>query len=161
MRSLAAEHKPPMPAPTIITDFLLVFFAMIKISYQKFASIIRTMNFDFVYSQFFYISILLFSIVGILFADWHYKLAFFLNAKASILAIGLSMILLLSFDVAGIFLGIFTTNRNYVSGWYFLTPNLPLEEFAFLFLLGYVTLVVYQLVGTLLSAQTNGVENKK
>jgi lycopene cyclase domain-containing protein len=118
------------------------------------------MNFDFVYSHFFYIVILLFSVTGIVLADWRYKLAFFLDFKASVLAIGLSALLLLCFDIAGIVIGIFTTNQIYVSGWYFVTPNLPIEEFIFLFLLGYVTIVVYQLVSTKLGSQTNKIENK-
>ena len=118
------------------------------------------MNLDFVYSNFFYIVILLFSITGMVLADWRYKLAFFLDAKASGLAIGLSGLLLLCFDVAGIVIGIFTTNQTYVSGWYFVTPNLPLEEFIFLFLLGYVTLMVYQLVSLKLSAQGSKVKVK-
>ncbi|MCX6805644.1 MAG: lycopene cyclase domain-containing protein [Patescibacteria group bacterium] len=118
------------------------------------------MNLDFVYSNFFYIVILLFSITAIALVDWRFKLVFFLDAKASMLAIGLSALLLLCFDVAGIVIGIFTTNQIYVSGWYFVTPNLPIEEFIFLFLLGYVTLMVYQLVSLKLSAQGSKVKVK-
>jgi|GEM_PF-834385 len=103
------------------------------------------MKYNFVYSNFFYIGILLFSLVGIAMADWLYKLAFFVDPKSSGLAIGLTAVLLLCFDVLGIALGIFSTNQNYVSGLFVITPNLPLEEFLFLFLLGYVTLLTYRL----------------
>lgn len=101
-----------------------------------------------IYSHFFYISILIFSIVGLLLADYKYGLAFWHDWKASAKSIGSAMTLLLLFDIAGIYQNIFTTNQKYVIGLYFVTPNLPVEEFLFLFLLCYITLLLYRFLVT-------------
>lgn len=97
------------------------------------------------YSQYFYISILLFSLCGICLADWQYKLAFWYDWRSSAKSIGFVIALLLLFDIAGIQQQIFSTNQSYVVGIYIMTPNLPIEELLFLFLLCYVTLILYRL----------------
>lgn len=99
-----------------------------------------------VHMYFFYISILIFSIVGLLLADWRYKLAFWSNKIASIKAIGFTMLLLYIFDIAGVVNKIFSTNPKYVVGIYLVSPNLPIEEILFLFLLCYSTLIIYKTV---------------
>lgn len=47
----------------------------------------------------------------------------------------------LLWDVAGILLNVFYTNQKYVSGVYFFTPDMPLEEILFLTLVGYVSVM--------------------
>ncbi len=101
---------------------------------------------EIIYSHYFYISILLFSIAGMVLADWKYRLAFWHDWKASTKSIGLVMTLLLLFDITGIYQNIFSTNQKYVVGLYFGTPDLPVEEFLFLFLLCYVTLILYRVL---------------
>jgi lycopene cyclase domain-containing protein len=41
---------------------------------------------------------------------------------------------------------IFSTNPKYVVGIYLVSPNLPIEEILFLFLLCYSTLIIYKTV---------------
>lgn len=78
-------------------------------------------------------------------ADWQYKLAFWYDWRSSAKSIGFVIALLLLFDIAGIQQQIFSTNQSYVVGIYIMTPNLPIEELLFLFLLCYVTLILYRL----------------
>jgi len=101
---------------------------------------------EIVYNNNFYISVLVLSIVGMLLADWKYQLAFWFDWKSSIKSIGAVMALLLIFDIIGVFQNIFTTNQKYVIGIYFGTPNLPIEELFFLFMLCYVTLLVFRVL---------------
>lgn len=100
---------------------------------------------NIIYSHWFYLIVLLAGIGGLVLADFRFKLVFFYRTMAAIKTIGILMILLLVADVVGIKLGIFFTNQSYVSGWYLVSRNLPVEELVFLFLLGYVTLMVYRL----------------
>lgn len=104
---------------------------------------------NIIFSPYFYILVLIFSICGILLADWRYRLVFWYDKLASAKAIGFTMLLLLIFDIAGIINNIFSTNQKYVIGIYIVSPNLPLEEILFLFLLCYVTLVLYRALGKL------------
>lgn len=97
-----------------------------------------------VYTHYFYLGILLFSIAGLLLADWRYHLALWCDWRASLISISIVMVLLLAGDIAGIKLGIFSTNQDFVSGIHLLSPNLPVEELFFLFLLCYVTLIVFR-----------------
>jgi len=53
------------------------------------------------------------------------------------------MAILLFTDVIGINWGIFATNQHYVSGLFLGSPNLPIEEIFFLFLLCYAVLIIY------------------
>ncbi len=98
-----------------------------------------------IFSKYLYISVLIFSVLGLLLADYRYKAAFFdINKRVgTIKSIGIVMSLLLLFDVLGIINNIFSTNQRYVSGVYLFSPDLPLEEFIFLFLLCYFCLILY------------------
>ena len=98
-----------------------------------------------IFSNYLYISVLIFSVLGLLLADYRYKTAFFDIDKrvGTIKSIGIVMSLLLLFDVLGIINNIFSTNQRYVSGVYLFSPDLPLEEFIFLFLLCYFCLILY------------------
>jgi len=95
-------------------------------------------------SQYFYICMLILSIAGLTLADFRYKLVFWYDKLASGKAIVVTMLILLLFDIAGVLNHIFSTNQEYVIGIYVVTKDLPIEEFLFLFLLSYVTLLIYQ-----------------
>lgn len=93
--------------------------------------------------SFYYLLALLFSLSGLLFADYRFKLALFANKRLGvILLIAVSFFLI--WDIVGIALGVFSTNQAWVSGWHVVTPNLPVEEFLFLALLTYVTLLTWR-----------------
>jgi len=97
---------------------------------------------NYLLSHWAYLFLLIISIVGLSLADWRYRLAWWHNRNATLWAIVVSYSILLLGDIAGIGLRIFSTNQTYVSGLYVMTPNLPIEEFFFLYLLCYVTLLV-------------------
>ena len=99
-----------------------------------------------IYSHYFYLLILLVGIAGLVLADWQLKLVFFDEPIAAIKTIGILVAMLLAADIVGIKLGIFFTNQAYVTRLHIGLPNLPIEELFFLFLLSYVTLIMYQLL---------------
>ena len=96
--------------------------------------------------QYFYLSALIFSLASLAFADKKFELVLFpaYRTAAKILASGI--IFFLIWDIAGISLEVFSTNRKWVSGIYFFTPDLPLEELLFLALLCYMTLISWRVV---------------
>lgn len=96
--------------------------------------------------KYLYLLILMFSIAGLSLADWRYKLVFFFKPRAAIKATVGTMTVLLIGDLIGIEWRVFSTNQAFVSGLHIGSPNLPVEEILFLFLLSYVTLVFYQLI---------------
>lgn len=96
--------------------------------------------------KYFYLLILLISLTGLALADWRYHLAFFNKPKAAIKTIIGTMTILLIGDIIGIEWRIFSTNQLYVSGLHLGSPNLPIEEIFFLFLLCYSSLTFYQLI---------------
>lgn len=89
-----------------------------------------------------YLAILFFSIFGMVIIDWRHKLVFYDMPKPAARAIVIMMAILLFVDVIGINWNIFGTNPSYVSGVFLGSPNLPLEEIFFLFLLCYFVLVL-------------------
>ena len=99
-----------------------------------------------VLSKYFYIMFLCLSVLGLFWADYHYKIAFYKNREAAAKTIGIVMALLLVFDVLGIINNIFSTNQSYVTGLYIISKDLPVEEFIFLFLLCYFCLITYLLI---------------
>ena len=93
-----------------------------------------------------YLIALVVSIAGIALLDRRHKLAFWVDAKASALAISISVAVFLVWDLVGIALGIFFRgNAPHLSG-LLLAPELPVEELFFLILLCYNTLLVYRWV---------------
>lgn len=91
-----------------------------------------------------YLLALLVSIAGVGLLDWRHKLAFFVDARASTIAVAIAVVVFLIWDLAGIAFGIFFRgNAPHLSG-LLLAPELPLEELFFLILLSYNTLVVYR-----------------
>lgn len=93
-----------------------------------------------------YILVLFFSIGGMWFLDKKYQLVFYHNKRGALLSISTVMGLLLLFDILGVIKGIFATNQQFVTGLYIVSPNIPIEELCFLFLLCYVTLSLYGLI---------------
>ena len=108
-----------------------------------------------IFGKYFYIIFLCFSVLGLLLADYRYKIAFYKNREATVKTVGIVMILLLLFDVLGIINNIFTTNQRYVIGLYVVSKNLPVEEFIFLFLLCYFCLIVYLILNNRLKSKSN------
>jgi lycopene cyclase domain-containing protein len=91
-----------------------------------------------------YLIALLFSIVGVGLLDWTHRVALFVDTRATLLAVGLSVVVFLIWDIVGIANGIFFRgDAPHLSG-ILLAPELPLEEVFFLILLSYNTLVVYR-----------------
>jgi len=93
--------------------------------------------------QWFYLIGLIIAICGILAIDWRHKIAFFLDARRSALAIGIGMALFIVWDLLGIHLGIFFSGSSPFALPFMIVPDFPIEELFFLFLLCYVTLVIY------------------
>lgn len=91
-----------------------------------------------------YLFALLFSILGVGLLDWTHRVALFVDPRATLLAVGLSVAVFLIWDIVGIANGIFFRgDAPHLSG-ILLAPELPLEELFFLILLSYNTLVVYR-----------------
>jgi len=97
--------------------------------------------------QWFYLVALVISIAGLGFIDWRYKLAFWYNWRRSILTIGIAMAVFIVWDITGIVTGIFFHGGSEYTLPFRILPEFPIEELFFLFLLCYVTLVLYRGVG--------------
>lgn len=93
--------------------------------------------------QYTYLALLLFSISGLAMLDLRYHLAFWRNRRAASLTIGSGVLLFLLWDILGIGLGIFLHGNSPYSLPLRLFPEFPIEELFFLFLLCYVTLLLY------------------
>lgn len=94
--------------------------------------------------NFVYLSVLVFSLGGLLYLDSVRKLAWFWDWRKTALILLLNLLFFLTWDVANISAGIIATNQVWVSGLYMVTPDLPIEEFLFLTLLGYQTLLLWR-----------------
>ncbi len=96
--------------------------------------------------SFFYLGALLFSLAGMVIMDKKYSLAFFFDARRSIITTVVGVVVFILWDILGIALGIFFSGHSaYMTGWY-LAPEFPVEELVFLFFLCYFTLIVYRLL---------------
>lgn len=96
-----------------------------------------------------YLAIILFSICGLLCADWRYRLAFFESTKRTALVISISVLFFLVWDAAGIASGIFFAGESAYTTGVMLAPEMPLEEPFFLILLAYNALLLWQIGGRL------------
>jgi len=92
---------------------------------------------------FYYLGALLFSIAGLVFLDYRFKLAFFNEPKRTAITLSIAIGLFLIWDLAGINLGIFFNGPSPYDLGIFLLPELPIEEIFFLFLLNYTALILY------------------
>lgn len=91
--------------------------------------------------SFYYLLSLIISIACLLLVDWRYKLLFFAG-KRPVWPLLLGMGFFLLWDITGIVLDIFSTNQALVTGLHVVVPDLPIEEFFFLFLLCYLSALV-------------------
>lgn len=94
-------------------------------------------------SHLIYLFSLLLSLAGLGLIDHRLKLAFFNDAKRTLSAIVPALVIFVLWDIAGIALGIFSHGESKFSLPFTVFPEFPLEEFFFLFLLCYVTLLLY------------------
>lgn len=91
-----------------------------------------------------YLICLLVGIAGLLIIDRRYKLALWLDAKRALITIGIGILLFSTWDLLGIKLGIFFHGSSIYTLPFRIFPEFPIEELFFLFLLCYVTLLLYQ-----------------
>lgn len=91
-----------------------------------------------------YLAVLIFSLGGLTYLDYDRKLAWFWDAKKTALILACNLAFFLVWDVVNITAGIIATNPDWVTGWYVVIPDLPIEEFLFLTLLGYQTLLLWK-----------------
>lgn len=94
--------------------------------------------------QYWYLLALIFSLGGLTYLDYRQKLAWFWNARVTLGTLGFSLVFFLAWDIVNIGKGVIKTNWPWVSGLYVGTPHLPIEEFLFLTLLGYQTLLLWR-----------------
>lgn len=91
-----------------------------------------------------YLLCLLVSLGGLATLDRRWHIALWSRTRPAwqaAAAVAAGVLLFLAWDVSGLALGIFATNQAYVSGIHLITPNLPLEEFLFVTLLCYISLL--------------------
>ena len=89
-----------------------------------------------------YLLCLLTTLGGLVYLDFRYELAWFYDLRRTLWVVGFLFMVFVSWDLAGLNLGICSTNPEYVSGLYFFTPNLPLEEILALIVISYTGLLV-------------------
>lgn len=94
--------------------------------------------------QWAYLLALLISISGLLFIDFRYKLAFWHDLRRTAVTVAIAMNIFIIWDFFGIFLGIFFHGDSPYALPFTLLPEFPVEELFFLFLLCYVSLLVYR-----------------
>ncbi len=91
-----------------------------------------------------YLCCLVFSLTGLFYLDYKKQLAWFWNARKTAASLAIGLVFFLTWDISGIVLNVFSTNQAWVSGLYVVTPNLPIEEFFFLNLLCYQTVLLWR-----------------
>ena len=96
--------------------------------------------------QFLYLGALLFSILGMGILDKRLELAFFHNARRTLITVAIGMITFVVWDLLGIQLGVFFVGPATITTGVMIAPELPLEELFFLFFLCYFTLCMYRLL---------------
>ena len=94
--------------------------------------------------QWVYLASLLFSIAGLMILDWRHKLAFWYDARRTVATLGFAIMLFILWDAVGIWFGIFYHGESPYTLPYRIAPEFPIEELFFLFLLTYVTLILYR-----------------
>lgn len=96
--------------------------------------------------QYYYLLTLILSLGGLLYADHKYSAVLFPRARKGLKMIAAGIVFFLAWDIAGIVMDVFSTNPDRVSGLYIVTKDLPVEEFFFLGLLCYLTLLCWRAV---------------
>jgi lycopene cyclase domain-containing protein len=95
-------------------------------------------------TDFLYLGGILVAFAGMGYIDWHWKVALFRDPGHTAMVVGITFVVLLLFDIAGLLLGIFTAGSR-VMGIYLFSPDLPLEEIFLLTFFGYFTLVMLRI----------------
>lgn len=93
---------------------------------------------------FYYLIGLLIGITGMAIIDWRYKLAFWHNARRTLITLAIAIGVFIIWDILGIALGIFFHGGSPYALPLRIAPEFPIEELFFLTLLCYCTLVIYQ-----------------
>lgn len=91
-----------------------------------------------------YLVALVVSISCLLLIDYRWKLAFWHDARRTALTIGCAMAIFIVWDIIGISLGIFFHGGSHFALPFVIAPEFPIEELFFLFLLTFVTLLLYR-----------------
>ena len=91
-----------------------------------------------------YLASLLFVIGCLVLVDWRFKLAFFFNLRRTALTLAIAIWLFIAWDVLGIRIGIFFSGNSAYSLPFRIIPEFPIEELFFLFVLTYVSLLIYR-----------------
>lgn len=91
----------------------------------------------------YYLLALILTIACVGLVDYRYKLAFFKDRRRTIVTIVPSILVFTLWDIIGIRLGIFFHGDSHYALGHRITPNFPFEEIFFLFLLSYVSLIIY------------------
>lgn len=94
--------------------------------------------------QWLYLAGLLFSITGTGILDWRYKLAFWYDARRTVITLAIAIAVFLVWDLSAIGLGIFLHGGSPFALPFTLVPQFPVEELFFLFLLCYCALTLYR-----------------
>ena len=93
--------------------------------------------------QWLYLIGLVISIGGLLMIDWRHKLAFFKFPRRAAVTIGIAMSLFIIWDLLGIHAGVFFSGGSAYSLPFMIVPDFPIGGLFLLFLLSYVTLLLY------------------
>lgn len=94
-----------------------------------------------------YLGALVASICGLLVIDYHYKLAFWHDARRTALTMVVTVCVFILWDIVGIAMGIFLKGGSQYMLPFVIAPEFPVEELFFLFLLSFVTLLLYRGLG--------------
>lgn len=93
--------------------------------------------------QWLYFASLLATIGCLVLVDWRYKAALFSDVWRTTITIGVTMSLFIIWDLLGIHLDIFFSGNSAFALPFMIVPNFPVEELLFVFVLSYVTLLIY------------------
>lgn len=96
--------------------------------------------------MYYYLLAVITALACLVFADKRLKLVLFRDRRFFGLCMLASVGFFIIWDLAGILLNVFATNLQFVSGIYLVTQDLPVEEFLFLTLFSYVSLIIWRLV---------------
>ena len=89
-----------------------------------------------------YLLTLLVSLAGLGYLDYRYQLVLWKHRRAGIVTVIVGLAIFLLWDLAGIRLGIFFPGGSVYALTQTVLPGLPIEEFFFLALLSYLTLLL-------------------
>jgi len=96
--------------------------------------------------QWTYLIGLIIAIGGLVVLDRKFRLAFFHNFKRTAITLSFAVWLFITWDIFGIRLGIFFHGNSAYSLPNRIIPEFPIEELFFLFLLTYVSLLIYRFI---------------